>query len=107
VISWFQNFALKSNLHRYIVVLDDAEFFDAQEPFTLGEQRGVAVTVNTLVVRTHLSKGSGYGKIGTVAGGGARLMVGLALFTTLFCSQSTVQLMEAKMVHVTSLTPGE
>ena len=49
--------------------MDDQEFFDKQEPFTLGEQRGIAVTVNTLVVRTHLSGGSG-----GLAGGGARLM---------------------------------
>jgi hypothetical protein len=33
--------------------------------------------------------------------------VGLALFTTLFCSQNTSQLMTASMVqHVTNLTPG-
>jgi hypothetical protein len=30
----------------------------------------------------------------------------LALFTTLFCSQNTVQLMTASMFHVTNLTPG-
>ena len=44
------------------------------EPFTLGEQRGIAVTVNTLVVKTHLCKGCGYGKTGRVEGGALRLM---------------------------------
>ena len=37
-----------------LLVLDDDEFFVAQRPFTLGEQRGIAACVNTLVVRTHL-----------------------------------------------------
>lgn len=54
-----------------LLVLDDAEFFDAQKPFTLGEQRGIAVAVNTLVVRSHLSRGSGFGQM---RGGSARLM---------------------------------
>jgi hypothetical protein len=34
------------------------------------------------------------------------LELGLALFTTLFCSQNTVQLMTASKVHVSNLTPG-
>jgi len=40
-----------------LLVLDDDEFFIAQRPFTLGEQRGIAACVNTLVVRTHLPGG--------------------------------------------------
>jgi hypothetical protein len=44
-------------------------------------------------------KSGGAGKIG-------RFEVGLALFTTLFCSHNTVQLMTAIMVHVSNLTPG-
>ena len=52
-----------------LLVLDDDEFFDAQRPFTLGEQRGIAACVNTLVVRTHLLGGE---KIKTRIGAGSR-----------------------------------
>lgn len=38
-----------------LVVLRDKKFFDEQSPFTLGEQRSIAVAVNTIVVRTHIS----------------------------------------------------
>ena len=37
-------------------VLDDDEFFEAQTPFSLNEQRAVAAAANTLVVRERLRK---------------------------------------------------
>ena len=40
--------------HR-LVVLRDAQFFDEQKPFSLDEQRAIAVAVNTLTVRSHAS----------------------------------------------------
>ena len=40
-----------------LLVLDDDEFYSVQKPFSLSEQRGIAVAVNTIVVRTHLTPG--------------------------------------------------
>lgn len=40
--------------HR-LVVLRDAQFFEEQKPFSLDEQRAIAVAVNTLIVRSHVS----------------------------------------------------
>ena len=38
-----------------LVVLRDKQFFEEQKPFSLDEQRAIAVAVNTLIVRSHAS----------------------------------------------------
>ena len=43
-----------------LVVLRDSQFFDEQSVFSLDEQRAIAVAVNTLVVRSHMTHQSGF-----------------------------------------------
>ena len=56
-----------------LLVLDDDEFYSAQKPFSLSEQRGIAVAVNTIVVRTHLTPGGNAFLTRRRAGSGAEV----------------------------------
>ena len=51
-----ERFAFFCSAYTYrLIVLRDKQFFDEQKPFSLSEQRAIAVSVNTLCVRSHLS----------------------------------------------------
>lgn len=47
-------------LNHFLAVADDYEVHERQQPFSLGQQRAIAASLNTLVFRTHLPEpGSG------------------------------------------------
>ncbi|PRW44359.1 E3 ubiquitin- ligase UPL7 [Chlorella sorokiniana] len=54
----------------HLAVVDDWEFWERQQPFSLGQQRAIAAALNTLVFRTQLpDNGSSGGSMGQQAGG--------------------------------------
>ncbi|KAI3428601.1 hypothetical protein D9Q98_007424 [Chlorella vulgaris] len=52
-----------------LLVVDDYEFYDKQQTFTLGQQRAIAAALNTLVFRTQLPDVSSGGSGGTAKRG--------------------------------------
>lgn len=69
--------------HHALQVVDDAEFFQRQAPFSLGQQRAIAAALNTLVFRTQLPEAGGTaaaarGGGGTAAAAAASAMLQVA-----------------------------
>lgn len=56
----------------HLAVVDDWEFWERQQPFSLGQQRAIAAALNTLVFRTQLPDNSSGGCSGGSSSGAGR-----------------------------------
>lgn len=56
----------------HLAVVDDWEFWERQQPFSLGQQRAIAAALNTLVFRTQLPDNSSGGGVGGSSSGAGR-----------------------------------
>lgn len=61
----------------HLAVVDDWEFWERQQPFSLGQQRAIAAALNTLVFRTQLPDSGSSSGSGTKPGGGRSASLGL------------------------------